>query len=58
MGIIIPPVLKIGTWVLYVHEGVKRGLGFVEGIKLTIGNKLQTEHYSGNYTGSRDVDSK
>jgi hypothetical protein len=58
MGIITRPVLKIGTWVLYVHEGVKLGLGFVEGIKLTIGNKHQTEQYSGKHTGSRDVDSK
>jgi hypothetical protein len=58
MAIITPPVLKIGTWVLNVHEGVKLGLGFVEGIKLTIGNKHQTEQYSGKHTGSRDVDSK
>jgi hypothetical protein len=43
---------------LYVHESVKLGLGFVEGIKLTIGNKHQTEQYSGKHTGSRDVDSK
>ncbi len=58
MGIITPPVVKIGTWVLDVHEGVKLGLGFVEGIKLTIGNKHQTEQYSGKHTGIRDVDSK
>jgi hypothetical protein len=43
MGIITPPVVKIGTWVLYVHEGVKLGLGFVEGIKFTIGSKHQTK---------------